>query len=372
MAKQDDLYIGIMSGTSLDGVDVALLQITAEQVVLKATHSHGLPAALRSDILSLCQPGDNELQRAGRLNLALGRLFADAVNALLQKASLSATAISAIGSHGQTVRHCPAEGFSIQLGSAPVIAALTGIPTVADFRNQDMVHGGQGAPLVPVFHQQLFGCPGKTTAVVNIGGMANVTLLQGERLLGGFDTGPGNVLLNTWINAHNGQDYDRDGKLAASGVVDEACLARCLNDPFFQATGPRSTGRETFNSQWLKAMLPADIKPENGQATLSELTARTITQAISQADPAHEQLLQPDRILVCGGGAHNADLLARLMRLNPASEVQSTASAGWSPDWIEAACFAWLAYARFHNKPATSPLVTGADAACISGAIYLP
>lgn len=364
MPTNDGLYIGIMSGTSLDGVDVALVEAGHSGIRLVATHSHPLPATLRDSVLALCQSGNNELERAGILHLELGKLFAAGVQSLLDKTGTDAGRILAVGSHGQTIRHLPALGFTVQLGSADVIATTTGIPVVADFRNHDMVLGGQGAPLVPEFHRRLFAKAGERRVVVNIGGMANVSLLDGDTLEGGFDTGPGNVLMNHWAHVRFGQEFDIDGKIAASGKIIPRLLDRWLADGFFQTTGPKSTGREKFNATWLEQHLTGAEAATDVMATLAELTALSIATAIKN--------FSPRSAFCCGGGAHNTTLLKRLGELLPDARVSSTATLGWDPDWIEAACFAWLAWARLNKLPSTSPVVTGAIRAAVTGAIYHP
>lgn len=359
-----DLYVGLMSGTSMDAVDAVLVRITDNTVDLLATHSHAMPAALRGQCLDLCHSGAGEIDRAGPVHRALGELFAEATRTLLEASGHRPCEIAAIGSHGQTIRHRPdPPGFSVQLGCPDSIASLTGIPVVSDFRNRDMVLGGQGAPLVPRFHQQLFARSGKRVAVVNIGGMANVTLLDGERIAAGFDTGPGNALLNHWAEHHTGEPLDRNGAWAREGEVDRALLCWMLEDPYFRTAPPKSTGREYFHADWLARGLEGNAPaPRHVQATLTELTARTIADALSE--------FAPDQLLVCGGGAHNGFLMQRLAELMAPVPVADTASAGMHPDWIEGAAFAWLAHARLHGIPGNAPAVTGAEREAILGALY--
>lgn len=364
MAQRDGLYIGLMSGTSLDAIDAALVDISADDMRLIASHEQPLDDATRDDILALCQPGNDEINRAGQLHIRLGKLFAAAVNTLLQQKGISPDKVQAIGSHGQTVRHHPDLGFSLQLGSADIIATGTGITTVADFRNHDMALGGQGAPLVPTFHQALFAKADEKRAIVNIGGMANVSLLDGETLIGGFDTGPGNVLLNLWAQRHINAPYDKKGSFARSGRLLDKLLDQLLADGFFQQTGPKSTGREHFNAAWLDSYLQGNERPEDVQTTLAELTARSI--AAPLADFA------ADKVYACGGGSKNDFLLERLAAKLPQASIDTTDSLGWPADWIEAACFAWLAWSRLNRLPVTAPCVTGASRAAISGAVYLP
>lgn len=355
-----------MSGTSLDGIDAALVTIEAGRPRLRATHSHALPDELRQQLMGLCDPGDNEIHRAGRAHRELGAVFAEAINALLAAAGIPAADVHAIGCHGQTVRHEPGDnGFSLQLGSPDVIAVNTAIPVVADFRNKDMVLGGQGAPLAPRFHQQLFARDGERVAVVNIGGMANPSLLDGTELQAGFDTGPGNALLNGWCQQHTGEPLDRDGAWARRGQLLPDLLARMLEDPYFQAPAPKSTGREYFNAAWLEQFPEIhQARPEDVQATLTELTARTIADGLSD--------FRPHRLLVCGGGAHNGFLMERLQACMADIPVADTSEAGMPPDWIEAAAFAWLAWARLNGVPGNAPAVTGAARPAVLGAVYRP
>lgn len=359
-----NLYIGLMTGTSVDGIDAVLAEISDGHFALIASHSHALPPALCRDILALCQPGDGELDTAGKVSRQLGRIYAQACSALLDKADAKASQIVAIGCHGQTVRHRPGkDGFSVQLGCPDTLACTTGIPVVSNFRNKDMVLGGQGAPLVPPFHRSLFAAPNERRAVVNIGGMANASLLDSKALVGGFDTGPGNVLMDLWTQLHNNDNYDADGAWAASGKVNKPLLNRLLRDPYFHQPPPKSTGRERFNRQWLTQHLKGDVLPEDLQATLAELTARSITDSL--------QDFAPQRILVCGGGAHNSHLLSRLQACSGVP-VNTTATEGLHPDWVEAAAFAWLAWARWNEKPGNAPVVTGASREAVLGQITLP
>ncbi len=360
-----DLYIGLMTGTSVDGIDAVLADVGSDHFSLLTSHSHALPADLAEAILLLCQPGDGELDSAGKVSRQLGQVYASACGELLRKAGTDASRVTAIGCHGQTVRHRPGpDGFSVQLGCPDTLACATGIPVVNNFRNKDMVLGGQGAPLVPPFHRSLFATGGQRQAIVNIGGMANASLLDGEHLVGGFDTGPGNVLMDLWTQLHNNAPYDRDGAWAASGKVNKPLLKRLLRDPYFLQPPPKSTGREQFNRQWLTQHLgDTNLPAENLQATLAELTARSIADSLTD--------FAPDRILVCGGGAHNGHLLRRLEDCSKVP-VESTESAGLHPDWVEAAAFAWLAWARWNEKPGNAPVVTGASREAILGQITLP
>ena len=360
----EGLFIGLMSGTSADAVDAALLEIKDNNQHLIACHSTSWPEALREQVVALFQPGDNEIDRFGKLHRQIGELFADAALALLERCDLTPEQIVAIGSHGQTLRHRPGpEGFSLQAGSGDVIANRTGITTVSDFRNRDMVLGGQGAPLVPRFHQIAFAHGGERRAVINIGGIANVSLLDDEALVGGFDTGPGNALLDHWCLAHTGEPWDENGTWAASGQVLPDLLANMLSDPYFSRPAPKSTGRELFNDSWLRQYLGGREKDCDVQATLTELTATTICEAVAE--------FGPDKLLICGGGAHNSLLMRRLQALQPAP-VANTTDYGIDPDWVEAAAFAWLAWARLAQVPGNAPEVTGASRPALLGAVHAP
>jgi anhydro-N-acetylmuramic acid kinase len=363
-------YIGLMSGTSVDGIDAALVSIPLNgRLTLLASHQHPFPAALRDAIQALMQPGQNEIERAGELDVQLGRLFAEAVHALLAKCSVNASSIRAIGSHGQTIRHRPraAYPFSRQIGNPSVVAEETGITTVADFRARDLAAGGQGAPLVPAFHQWFFRKPGINRAIVNIGGIANITWLpaaESSAVLG-FDTGPGNTLLDQWIARHRNEPYDRDGDWAASGRVQNDLLARLMADDYFAKAPPKSTGREYFNLAWLEQQFVGQLAPEAIQATLAELTAASIAQGIKSLP---EKI---DEIYICGGGHHNRHLLARLRALLPGMPVASTETIGLDPDWVEAAAFAWLAHQTLAGHAGNLPSVTGARHPVLLGGIYL-
>jgi anhydro-N-acetylmuramic acid kinase len=363
-------YIGLMSGTSVDGIDSALVSIPAnDQLVLLATHQHPFPAALRDAIQALMQPGPNEIEREGELDVQLGRLFAEAAKTLLAKSGVSAPSIRAIGSHGQTIRHHPhaAYPFSRQIGNPSVVAEDTGITTVADFRARDLAAGGQGAPLVPAFHRWLFRKTGVNRAIVNIGGIANITWLpaaESSAVLG-FDTGPGNTLLDQWIARHRNELYDRDGAWAASGRVQNSLLARLMADEFFATAPPKSTGREHFNLEWLEHWLADKFAPEDIQATLAELTVTSIAQGLNSLPE------KVDEIYICGGGHHNRHLLARLHALLPGIPLDSTEALGLDPDWVEATAFAWLAHQTLAGHAGNLPSVTGARHPVLLGGIYL-
>lgn len=358
-------YIGLMSGTSLDGLDFALIEQN-DRTTLLGTHYEAMPQQLKQDLLDLCSPGPNELARAAMAEQAWAGLASSGVNKLLGKAQMDAKAIRAIGSHGQTVRHEPQRGFTIQIGHPPLLAELTGISVVADFRRRDMAAGGQGAPLVPAFHEAMFSDTTRIRAVLNIGGFSNLSLLNPSTTTHGFDSGPGNVLLDAWIQRHQGLAYDRNGDWASTGKVHAQLLAKLLDDKFFAAQGPKSTGRELFNLPWLDTHLASysDMAAADVQATLLELTARSIRDSLLASQPETQD------VLVCGGGAHNVALMQRLRDLLPACLVTSTADYGVEPDWIEAMAFAWLAHCCLEGIPANRPSVTGARGTRILGAIY--
>ena len=358
-------YVGVMSGTSLDGLDFVLIEHSAKTTLL-ATHYEPMPTHLKQQLLALCAPGADELARAALAEHAWATLASSGVHRLLGLAQLDASKVRAIGSHGQTIRHEPQRGFTVQIGQPSLLAELTGISVVTDFRRRDIAAGGQGAPLVPAFHEALFFDPSRARAVLNIGGFSNLTLLSPDCVTRGFDCGPGNVLLDAWIQRHQGAPYDRNGSWAAGGQVNERLLARLSSDKFFAVTGPKSTGRELFNLPWLDAHLAqlADEAPQNVQATLLELTARSISESLLASQPATKDML------VCGGGVHNEALMQRLQALLPDLQVTSTSAYGAEPDWIEAMAFAWLAHCCMEGIPANRPSVTGARGLRVLGAIY--
>ena len=359
------LYLGVMSGTSLDGLDIALVEQGEDSTTLLASHYLPMPADLRAELLALCASGPDEIARGACAENAWVRLAAQGILELLQRQQLPPQAIRAIGSHGQTVRHEPQRGFTVQIDNPALLAELTGIDVVADFRRRDLAAGGQGAPLVPAFHQALFGNE-KLRAVLNVGGFSNVSLLAPGEPVRGFDCGPGNVLLDSWIHDQRGESYDRDGAWAASGRVNDELLQRFLADDFFATRGPKSTGRERFNLPWLKAKLaegPA-LPAEDVQATLLELSARSIAESLLHAQPGCEE------VLVCGGGAFNGAFMARLAAHLPKAKVASTAEYGVPPEWMEAMAFAWLAHRFLQRLPGNRPEVTGAAGPRILGALY--
>ncbi|WP_324050044.1 anhydro-N-acetylmuramic acid kinase [Aeromonas caviae] len=368
-------YIGLMSGTSMDGIDAVLVQIEGDALRVEAALCHPWPVDTARTLHALCTPGENEIDRMGVADNLVAREFAAATQALLAKAALTPKEIRAIGSHGQTIRHRPQLGFTLQIGNAALLAALTGIDVVADFRTMDMALGGQGAPLVPAFHQALFARPGALRVVLNLGGIANISVLPGQADGGagagvyGFDTGPANTLLDGWYRRHqpHGGSYDAGGQWAASGKLIPALLEQLLAHPYFAAPAPKSTGREMFTLDWLDGELdgcayaPADV-----QRTLQSLTCHSIARQL----PTHRDAPTRPELFVCGGGAHNAPLLAELAALLPCWHLTSTAQLGLVPDWVEGAAFAWLAQRFIQRKPGNLPAVTGASRPAVLGALY--
>lgn len=360
-------YIGLMSGTSADGIDAVVVRFESQRFegVEHALHQPHDPA-FRRQLIALGRDAKAALPLAEfvALDAELGDRFATAVLALLEQAALPTAAVRAIGSHGQTVFHDPrgARG-SLQLGDPNRIAALTSIPVVADFRRMDIALGGQGAPLVPAFHQAVFS-DARRTAVLNLGGIANVSLLAdaADEPVLGFDCGPGNALMDEWAERHLGTAYDADGAFAARGTVQAELLAAWLADDYFQQPPPKSTGRSAFNLAWADQPISlSTFRPEDVQASFAELTARTAAESL----PA-----EIERLLVCGGGARNGLLLQRLAARLPNVEVQTTAVAGLPPEWVEAAAFAWLAHQRIHGLPGNLPSVTGASRPAVLGGIF--
>ncbi|TGD72436.1 anhydro-N-acetylmuramic acid kinase [Mangrovimicrobium sediminis] len=366
------LYAGLMSGTSVDAIDTALVRID-QDIALEHCHSHPLPPALRDAIAAISHSGADEIERLGVLDRQLGALFAEATLALLESANTAPEAVTAIGSHGQTVRHRPPSGghsreeaFTLQLADPNTIAELTGITTVADFRRRDIAAGGEGAPLAPAFHAQAFSSPGSRRAVVNIGGISNISLLDGQTLVAGFDSGPGNTLMDHWIQRHLGEPFDRDGAWAATGKVDHALLALLLQHPYLALRGPRSTGKEAFNLAWLDEVLEASGSQPGAadvQATLALFTAQTIAAPVLEEHGI-------DAVFVCGGGAHNRELMRVLGTLLAPIAVASTEALGIAPDWVEAATFAWLASRTMAGLHGNAPAVTGASEERILGGVY--
>ena len=353
-----------MSGTSLDGIDAVLAAF--ENDTCKLLHSQFIPfdEALRVELLALNSAGANELERAALAANELSRRYAAAIQALLGKAGVRAEQVKAIGCHGQTVRHRPDLGFTIQLANPALLAELTGIAVVADFRSRDIAAGGQGAPLVPAFHAALFRHPEHHRVIVNIGGISNLTSLPPHGGVLGFDCGPGNLLLDAWTSLHLGQPYDKDGAWAASGHLIPELLGQLLTEPFFAAPPPKSTGRDLFNLPWLEHFLSPDFAPVDVQTTLLELTVKGIVAAIL------EHCSTASEIYLCGGGAHNRALVRRLKQSLPNKTIAPTDDLGVNADWVEAFAFAWLARQALNGNSGNLPEVTGAKGARILGAIY--
>lgn len=359
-------YIGLLSGTSMDGVDTAIVDFSENRPKLVAYHAEPIPESLREKTRLLCVPGDNEINRLGAADVEWGNLFATATQNLLRHAEIPAQEIIAIGSHGQTIRHKPTDAtpFTLQIGDPNVIAALTQITTIADFRRMDMALGGQGAPLAPAFHRSLFQNNHHDTMVINIGGIANITYLPAhlEKKMIGFDTGPGNTLMDAWCRRHQNKSFDENGAWAMKGQVNEALLNRLLSDIYFTQTYPKSTGPEYFHLDWVNST----ISPADTQRTLLELTARTVADEIKKlASTSHCE------VLLCGGGAHNQALVSRLkLLLGKSFSVKLTDDFGLSSDWLEAMLFAWLAKMRLENKKLSLKNITGSTEPLLLGGIY--
>jgi anhydro-N-acetylmuramic acid kinase len=362
------LYLGLISGTSADSIDAALVSFAGGTPQVKATYAHPWSASLRERMLALMQEEATlDLDAFGRLDVEIAHCFAEAALKLLQQSGTPARSVRAIGSHGQTVRHRPGGDypFTLQLGDASVIAECCRIDVVADFRRADIAAGGQGAPLLPALHAMLLAREGHSRVVLNLGGIANITVLDAHGGVLGFDTGPANGLLDAWCLRHRGEAFDRDGAFAASGSVDTPLLEALLADPYFALAPPKSTGREHFHLSWL-ATHPhlANLSPADVQATLLELTARSVLEAITQQTPPSAD------VLVCGGGTHNHRLMQRLAELLAPRVVSSTAAHGIDPDFLEATAFAWLARQRLLGLPGNLPAVTGAHGPRVLGALH--
>ncbi|MFW6346402.1 MAG: anhydro-N-acetylmuramic acid kinase [Halomonas sp.] len=377
------LFIGLMSGTSLDGIDAALVEVTEPPGVtssrLLATQARPMPEALRNTLWSLCHAERASFAELATAEEAFCRLQAEAVQGLLEASNTRREAITAIGSHGQTIEHAPAghgggPAYTLQLDNPSRLAELTGIAVVADFRRRDLAAGGQAAPLAPAFHEALFRAADEWRLVLNLGGFANLTLLPpmaDRRAPLGFDSGPANALLDAWHAQHRGGRFDANGAWAASGQVDMPLLERLLAEPFFHRPPPRSTGRELFHMGWLETQLAGNESPVDVQATLAELTAASVMLAV---ELARERLEAPPvtTLIPCGGGAHNADLLRRLARRMPEACLVESATWGWPADWLEAGAFAWLAWRRLAGLPGNLPSVTGAAGPRVLGGVYAP
>lgn len=364
--KSQSLYIGIMSGTSLDGIDLVLVDFTASQPVLLRSMLWPFPPELKVELKALAQPSDNEIERMGPTELKLAQCYADGVAALLHQASVRSSVIQAIGCHGQTIRHRP-DGpypFSYQIGNMHQLAAETSIRVIADFRRKDMAYGGQGAPLVPAFHQAVFAKSGSNRAVVNIGGIANISVLMANGDVTGYDTGPGNCLMDDWVQLHQQQAYDADGAMAAAGQLQPELLRKMLADPYFNQTAPKSTGREYFHLHWLQQHLTGTEQPVDVQRTLCRFTAQSIANELTPR--------QLESIFICGGGVHHPVLMQDLQQLLSPAHVVATDAAGVAADWVEAIAFAWLARAFDQKLAGNVPSVTGARQSCVLGIEYSP
>lgn len=369
-----ELFIGLMSGTSLDGVDGVLADFSDGRIAVQAYATAQFPVSLRAELLALNTPGDNELHRAALAGNGLARAYAGVVQQLLADSGAGAGSIIAIGAHGQTVRHRPIEfdevGYTLQVNNPSLLAELTGIDVVGDFRSRDLAAGGQGAPLVPAFHRALFARADETVAVLNIGGISNLSLLPATNapdgaIVRGFDCGPGNALMDHWCQTYLGQPFDRGGQWAASGQVLPDLLAQLLADPYFSKAPPKSTGRDLFNPTWLAAQLgTTTMAPADVQATLTELTAHVCATDVQRYGKDSKLLI------VCGGGALNDHLLGRLRALLPGVQVAASNAHGLPPQQVEAAAFAWLARSTVRREPGNLASVTGARGARVLGAIY--
>jgi anhydro-N-acetylmuramic acid kinase len=366
-----EAFVGLMSGTSLDGGDAVLALASDSGGLQGAGHVHQpFGPGLRGELLALNRSGADELHRAALATNALMHHYAEAVRALLATAGRPAADVTAIGAHGQTVRHRPGEfdgtGYTLQLMNGALLAELTGIPVVCDFRSRDVAAGGQGAPLVPAFHADRFGQAGQAQAVLNVGGIANLTLLDGADGVRGFDCGPGNVLMDAWAQQQKGRPFDADGAWAAQGLVHPGLLAALLSEPFLALPPPKSTGRDLFTTDWLQprlAALDSPLAAADVMATLAEFTAMAAVQALRRHAPNSAQLV------VCGGGAFNAHLMQRLAALS-GRPVMSSVAFGVPPEQVEALAFAWLARIRVQGKPGSIPGVTGAAGPRVLGALY--
>jgi len=369
-----ELFVGLMSGTSLDGADAVLADFSNDAISVLGHASAPFPADLRAELLTLNTPGgSDELHRAALAANSLARVYAQVTADVLKSTGIAAASVTAIGAHGQTVRHRPLEfdgvGYTLQLNNPALLAELAGIDVVADFRTRDLAAGGQGAPLVPAFHRALFARPDEAVGVLNIGGISNLSVLPAGDAAGGtilgFDCGPGNALLDHWCQAHRGQPYDAGGQWAAGGKVLPELLERLLAEPFFSRQPPKSTGRDLFNPAWLQARLQGlQAAAVDIQATLAELTVSACAVDLQRHGGAARELV------VCGGGALNADLMSRLAARLPGVQVLSSAEKGLPPQQVEAAAFAWLAHAAVRRRPGNLASVTGARGARVLGAIY--
>ena len=357
-------YVGLMSGTSLDGVDAVLVDLGDSKPQLIGDAHLAFDAALRQELLKLNSPGENEIERAALAGNALAEKYAAAVAKVLAATKTPRADVRAIGCHGQTVRHRPERGYTTQIGNAARLAELTGICVVADFRSRDIAAGGQGAPLAPAFHAAVFAHSAEDRAAVNLGGIANLSFLPHRGTVVGFDSGPGNCLLDLWASQHLGTAHDAGGNWAAGGQVIPALLERMLQEPYFSAAPPKSTGRDLFNEGWLRERLRGGEDPQAVQATLLELTARSVADAFAR------HCAGARRLIACGGGAKNDALLQRLAALTAPAALETSDRHGIDPQLVEATAFAWLAQRALDGQTGNVPSVTGARAARVLGAIY--
>lgn len=364
-----ELYIGVMSGTSMDGVDTALVSIEDTGITLLAHDEFPMPDDIKARLLEVCIGQKTDLIAIGELDHQLGHLFADAILQLLDKSDTPASSVTAIGNHGQTVFHQPTgdSPFTMQLGDANIIATKTEVQTVADFRRKDMALGGQGAPLVPAFHHTIFHPQDSSVVVLNIGGISNISVLRPNQPTLGYDTGPGNMLMDAWVDKHTGEKFDRDALFALKGQLNQALLEQLLNESYLSQMPPKSTGRELFNLPWLEQQLTEfkDLAAEDVQRTLCEYTALTIANEVETY-----RLGSQAALYVCGGGTRNPLLMERLAELLPSWEVDSTTSKGVDADYMEAMAFAWLAQRHVHQLPSNLPEVTGASRPASLGVLY--
>ncbi|APV48738.1 anhydro-N-acetylmuramic acid kinase [Betaproteobacteria bacterium GR16-43] len=358
------IFVGVMSGTSLDGADAAIIDFAHEAPRSLGLASIPFPESLRSALLALSESGEDGVDAVAQASCLLADLYAEAVELALRESGVRPEAVTAIGCHGQTVRHRPERGYTVQINDPARLVERIGIDVVADFRRRDVAAGGQGAPLVPAFHDAVFRSATLSRAIVNIGGISNASLLPAGSPHLGYDCGPGNVLMDAWIHRHLGASYDAGGAWAARGKVNEALLSRLLDDEYFARVPPKSTGRERFNLSWLEAKRDGDTPPEDVQATLLELTARAILDSIQRFGPETRE------IYLCGGGARNAILGSRIASLSPGRRVSDTQALGIAPEAVEAAAFAWLAMKSVRREAIDNTRVTGARGPRILGAIY--
>jgi anhydro-N-acetylmuramic acid kinase len=373
-----DHYIGLMTGTSVDSLDAALVQFSSNQhCSIIGTYSLPLPNKIRQQVKALTRSGNGEIDTLRALDYAIAQHSCDAIKAVCLKSQIPANDIIAIGSHGQTIRHCPTtkdhHGYTLQAGDPNIIAEITGITTVADFRRRDIAAGGQGAPLAPAFHKAIFHSTRQDRIIVNLGGIANITLLPKKGNVIGYDTGPANTLMDGWCWQHQRMRFDEGGKWALSGACNQALLNTMLADPYFELALPKSTGRELFNPTWLEECMTqsntgktSPLTIEDVQATLLELTVITVSQEITRVDPSSQS-----SIYICGGGVHNSALLEKLANHLQPRTVHTTGELGVNPDWVEALAFAWLAKQTIEHRHGNLPSVTGANKEVILGGIYL-